>query len=269
MKRRLSGRWKRWLAALVLLYIFIGLLIYIGQDLILFHPVAVPRDHTFKFPSAYQELNLPYGSHNVSILQFDPEDAKKGIVLFYHGNMHNVEHYAKYPAYFLRNGYAVWMIDYPGFGKSTGKRSEAVLYDQALLMYDLAVKSAGADSLVIYGKSIGTGIAAYVASKRVCRQLVLETPYYSMAALARHYFPVYPVVTLSHYSFPVHEYLKSVAAPVSLFHGTADEVIPYKQARRLKKENPSISLITIEGGAHNDLSNFPLYHQHLDRLLSH
>ena len=74
------------------------------------------------------------------------------------------------------------MIDYPGFGKTTGKRSEKVIYEQALMMYDLAAQTNKSDSLVIYGKSIGTGVASHVAANRKCKRLILETPYYSINA---------------------------------------------------------------------------------------
>ena len=73
------------------------------------------------------------------------------------------------------------MIDYPGFGKSTGVFSEQLLYDWALTLYKLARAYYSPDSIIIYGKSMGTGIAAQLASIRDCRHLILETPYYDHA----------------------------------------------------------------------------------------
>lgn len=182
--------------------------------------------------------------------------------------MENMEHYRQYPAFFIRNGYECWMLDYPGFGKTTGKRSESLIYSQALEFYSLARKELPADSLVIYGKSIGTGIAAYVASGEACRQLILETPYYSIDALARHYFPIYPVMPMTKYSFPTTTYLHAIKAPITLIHGTKDEIIPYRQAVLLKAENPPALLLTIEGGRHNDLANFPEFGKAIDSLLA-
>ena len=181
--------------------------------------------------------------------------------------MHNVEHYKKYPAFFLRNGYALWMIDYPGFGKTTGERTEKNMYQQALIMYDSAARYVGGDSIVIYGKSIGTGIASYLASQRLCHQLILETPYYSIDALAKHYFPFYPVVPMTKFSFPVYSYLSGLKIPVTIFHGTKDEVVPFAQGARLAKENPGIEFIAIENGKHNNLSGFTLYQTRMDALL--
>jgi len=249
------------LFVVVLLYVGGGIILYFIQDNLLFHPRPVSNDHHYSFDIPFEELNIPFKTGNLNIIKFKTTLAKKGLVLFYHGNMKNVEHYAKYPALFVRNGYDVWMIDYPGFGKTTGRRSEKIIYEQALLMYDLAVGNINSDSLVIYGKSIGTGIASHVAANRKCRRLILETPYYSINALARHYFPMYPVVPMTKYTLPIYEDLQNVNAPINFFHGTKDEVVPYRQALRLKKEKPSIELITIEGGKHNNLSGFSLFQE--------
>ena len=236
MNRRTGRRFKRLLLIIVILYIVGGIVLFFIQDLILFHPKQVSRDYKYSFDLPFEELNIPFGNNNLNIIQFKTIQSKKGLVLFYHGNMKNVEHYSKYPEIFLRNGYDIWMIDYPDFGKTTGKRSEKIMYEQSLLMYDLAGKIIKSDSIIVYGKSIGTGVAAYVAANRKCSRLILETPYYSINALARYYFPFYPVVPMTRYSFPVYTYLQNVKSPTSFFHGTKDETIPYRQAVKLKNE---------------------------------
>jgi uncharacterized protein len=267
MNQKTGRKLKRFLLAIIILYVLGGIVLYFIQDLLLFHPKAVAKDHHYSFGLPYEELNLPFGKNNLNIIQFKTTGPKKGLVLFYHGNMKNVEHYAKYPPLFIRNGYDVWMIDYPGFGKTTGKRNEKILFEQALLMYDMAAKSISSDSIIIYGKSIGTGIASHVAANRKSKRLILETPYYSINALARHYFPIYPVVPMTRYTLPVYEDVQKVDAPIIFFHGTKDEVVPYSQSVRIKNEMPSVELITIKDGKHNNLSSFELFRKKLDSLL--
>jgi len=264
-----GARIRRALIVLIIVYCVGGLTLYFVQDLILFHPKPLARNYQFKFEQSFEETDIQYGKYNLSLVKFRSQKKRNGIVLFYHGNMENVEHYKKYPQIFLGNNYDVWMIDYPGFGKTTGKRSESIMDDQAMLMYDMALQQSSADSIVIYGKSIGTGVAAFVASKKKCRRLILETPYYSIRSLARHYLPVYPVSWMVKYSFSINGYLKDVKSPITIFHGTRDEVIPYSHSMRLKSENKKIELISIENGKHNDLTNFNLYHTTLDGLLQH
>jgi len=84
-----------------------------------------------------------------------------------------------------------------------------------------------------------------------------------------HYLPVYPVRWMLHYELPTHEYLQRVSAPVTIFHGTSDWIVPYKNAKRLQPLlKPADELITIQGGSHNNLYDYPQLVQHLDTLLA-
>jgi uncharacterized protein len=168
-----------------------------------------------------------------------------------------------------KHGYEVWMEDYPGFGKSTGLRTEKKMYEQGLQVQNMAAAKYGSDSIIIYGKSLGTGIAAYVASASKNKRLILETPYYSIPSLFACYAPIYPTAAMSNYKIPVHEFLLDVNYPVSIFHGTKDDVIPYRNAARLKKVlKQTDEFITIEKGTHNNLNELDLFKQKLDSLLN-
>src|SRR6478672_9440602 len=113
----------RWLKVFLLLYGIIGIAVYYLQDLLLFHPVPVDKQTDYHFTQPYREVNIPFNKEtNLNIIQFK-SDTPKGVVLYFHGNKENVRHYAGYAADFTRHGYEVWMLDYPGFGKSTGKFS--------------------------------------------------------------------------------------------------------------------------------------------------
>jgi alpha-beta hydrolase superfamily lysophospholipase len=265
MKRK--KLWKTFRVLLVI-YIIGGIVLYFLQDLIIFHPKALPRNYIFRFDQPFKEINITLnGNRNLNIIQFSPKQKAKGIVLYFHGNMTNIERYAQYAPVFTKNNYEVWMIDYPGYGKTTGKRNERTMYDDAVLFYGLAIKNTSPENIILYGKSLGTGVASYLASVMPCRQLILETPYYSMNSMTRHYVPVYPA-RLMRYSFPVNEYLQKVNVPVTIFHGNSDEVIPYNQSSKLKNEYPRITLITAPGGTHNNLYRFPTVIQKLDSLLA-
>jgi alpha-beta hydrolase superfamily lysophospholipase len=269
-KTWLRKTWK-WFRIIALIYIVIGIALYFLQDKLIFHPEKLPADYQYKFDIPFREVNLPVNNKkNLSIIQFTvPDSVSKGIVLYFHGNRTNINRYAKHATSFTKNNYEVWMIDYPGYGKSTGKRSEKVLYDDALLFYKMAISKVSAEHIIIYGRSLGSGIAAQLASVRDCRRLILETPYYSMDALAKYYFFMYPVMPMSKYAFPIYEHLEYIKAPISIFHGTKDRTIPLKQSKRLVRKKPGIELITIEKGKHNNLSTFPLFQSKLDSLLQH
>lgn len=240
------------------------------QNSLFFHPVVIDINKPYLFKQPFTEVNITVDDQtNYNIVQFSvPDSIQKGVVLYFHGNRENINHYAQFAVNFTRNQYAVWMPDYPGFGKSTGKLSEQLLYDEALQAYKLARTRYPPEKIIIYGKSIGTGIAAQLASVRDCKSLILETPYFSFSSLLRNVAWMYPVSQLSKYHFPTNEYLLKVTAPITIFHGTHDGVIPYRNANKLRAVlKPVDSFVTIEGGSHNDLNSFSKMQKKLDSLL--
>jgi len=267
MKVRRTKKWWRLLLWAAIFYVVTGCLLYLFQEQLLFHPERLPPDHPYRFGQPFREVNFKAGAQSLHAVQLAPAGKPKGLVLFFHGNMKHVEYYRKYPAYFTENGYEVWMAEYPSFGKSRGKLSESRLYEDALLLYGEALKAFRAEDIVIYGKSIGTGVAAFLASRKNCKRLILETPYQSIPALARHYFPIYPVI-MNRYKLPSALYIQTVQAPVTIFHGTSDGVVPYRQGKALATA-AGAELVTVNGGRHNNLATYPVFERKLDSLLAH
>ena len=269
--RKPANKWTRWLKVLILVYCGLGILLYYLQEKILFHPERLPADYVFSFDQKFEELKIPVNnSDTVSLLKFYPADtAARGVVLYFHGNKKNVEHYARFVPSFTSKGYEVWMPDYPGFGKSTGERTEQKLYSLAYELHKMAAVKFPAAHIIIYGKSLGTAIAAYAASVKPCKMLILETPYYSVPSLFGSYAFMYPASVMSNYKLPTYEFLADVKAPVAIFHGTGDWVVPYRSGVRLKKMlKPNDVFIKIPEGSHNNLSESAIYKKSLDSLLS-
>ena len=261
--------WK-WLKILVLIYLAGGLALFFLQDFILFHPISLKQDHKYEFSEKHQDINIPISENsNLNIVQFFSADTgTKGVVLYFHGNKKNISWYAKYPPYFTKHGYEVWMIDYPGFGKSTGKFTEQNLYDWSRYLYQFALSKFSADRIIIYGKSMGTGIAAHLASVQPCKTLILETPYYDFPSVIKNYFPFYPVNRMIHYKIPTYRYIQNVKVPITIFHGTDDKVIRYSNAEKLKSFlKPGDEFITIKDGEHNNLFEFRETIDNLDSIL--
>ncbi len=260
----------RWIKIIVFAYSTIGIALYYLQESFLFHPEPLPRNYQYRFAGSFMEKEIAFNENDtLNMVQFYPTGpVRKGVVLYFHGNRENIGRYAKFTEVFLKHGYEVWMEDYPGYGKSTGVRTEKKLYEQAMAVYKLAAGKYKSDSIILYGKSFGTGIAAYVASQTNCKQLVLETPYYSVPALFGCYAPIYPTQRMSLYKMPVNEYVQQVKYPVIVFHGTGDWVIPYRCAAKLKTVlKPTDDFVTIKDGTHHNLYGFALYQQKMDSLL--
>jgi pimeloyl-ACP methyl ester carboxylesterase len=255
---------------LVIIYLVFFASFYFFQGFFFFQSVKLPADYKFLFKQPFKEVQIKWDSTTVyDVVQFETAtDRPKGVVLYFHGNKENINHYESHSSDFTNNGYECWMVDYPGYGKSTGKITEEALKEQAQMLYRMAKAKFGQDSIVIYGKSLGTGIAAYLASKVESKMLVLETPYYNMESLARHYSWVLPVNWLLKVNFKTNEYISICNQPIVIFHGTNDGTVPYSNASRLKNDlKKGDRFVAIENGTHNDLSTFKLYKDVLDSLL--
>jgi hypothetical protein len=245
--------------------------LYHLQEKLLFHPVPLDRNFKFKFDLPFKEINIAMNeTDNLNLIQFFPPDSlPKGIIIYFHGNKGNVIRYEDEARNFLKHGFEVLMPDFPSYGKTTGPLTEENIYKQAKEVYKLAHSKFAAKDIIVYGRSLGTGVAAYIAAQEDCRRLILETPYYSMPDLASYYAPIYPTGRMAHFKFPVGDYIKDIQVPVTIFHGTADKTIPYRCSAKLKKVlKPTDEFITIENGAHNNLNDFPLFYQKLDSILS-
>jgi pimeloyl-ACP methyl ester carboxylesterase len=261
----------RLLKIFIIAYAGIGIALYYLQEKILFHPKKLDSHYVFNFNQPFEEINIPFNeTDTVNMIKFFPADSiRRGVVLYFHGNMKNVEHYAPFVPAFTRHGYEVWMPDYPGYGKSTGQLSEKKLYNIAYEVQKMAALKFGNDSIIIYGKSLGTAIAAYTASVKPCKRLLLETPYYSIPSLFRSYAFMYPATMMSNFKLPTYEFLQEVKAPVAIFHGTGDWVVPYRSGVRLKQQlKPGDLFVKIPEGSHNNLSESAIYRHTLDSLLS-
>ncbi len=266
MKRKIF----RWLKVAVLLYCSIGIAIYYLQDHFLLHPKKLPSNYTFHFTNKFEEINIPFNEKDtMNVIKFlSLKNERKGIVLYFHGNKENVEHYAQCVLPFTKNGYEVWMEDYPTFGKSTGDISEKKLYQQAEQLKKMADSKIGSDSIIIYGKSLGTGIAAYVANYSTSKILLLETPYYSIPSLYNSYTFIYPTKAMANYQLPTNKYLEMVLCPIIIFHGTDDVVIPLRESFKLKPLlKTGDQFITIEGGTHHNVNISKKYCDVIDSIL--
>lgn len=264
LKLRLILSW------ILALYLLVGAVMYLFQKKLIFHPEPLPADYTFKYDVPFEEMRIRINDKTLlsAVLFKSVAAAPKGIVIYFHGNARNISKYAAKTKDFTSQGYSVLMMDYPGYGKSTGKLTEEVIYANALHMYEVARKFFPADSIIIYGRSLGTAVATELASVRDCKRLVLEAPYYSMADMAMRLIPIYPYRYMLEFKFPTDEYLPEVTAPVVIIHGTADQTVPLASGEKLEKLlKPGDKFIPIAGADHNNLGDYPQFHQALDIAL--
>ena len=260
-----------YLAIIVAIYLGMGVVLFFIQGKLIFRSKSLSPDYLFSFDTAFREVNIALKENdNLSLVQFFCKDpGPKGLVLYFHGNRENVNRYGRYAEHFTRNHYEVWMVDFPGYGKSRGKQSEENFYFQAEAAYRLALEHFGESSIILYGKSLGSGIASHLAAGGKCRRLILETPYYSMGDLLAWFVPIYPARLMTWFKFPVGKNCSRVQSPITIFVAGKDRVIPSHCSEKIRPFlKPSDEFITILNGRHLNLSEFAQFHEHLDRLLA-
>lgn len=261
----------KWVKIALIIYCLVGIGLYYAQEKFLFHPKKLDRDYKYPFTEKFAELNIPVNNEDtIHLVKFFPNDSlRKGVVIYYHGNEKNIVRYEPFTGIFTKHGYEVWMMDYPGFGKSTGSITERKLYDYALQVQKLASTKFAPDSTIIYGKSLGTAIASYIAAHTKGKMLILETPYYSVPDLLSVYAPIYPAKRMAKYEFPNYLHIQSVEEPIFIFEGTDDWVVPHKSAEKLiPLLKPADRFITIEGASHNNIYPLQVYQKTMDSLLN-
>jgi pimeloyl-ACP methyl ester carboxylesterase len=241
--------------------------IWFQQEKLLFHPE--PLAENFKFELAYTSevyIDVPDAKLHALYLH-QPTEKSKGIVLFLHGNAGNLKTWFTHADFWLTTGYDVLMPDYRGFGKSTGHiENEAQLNDDVLRAWNFVAPNYEGKKHVIYGRSLGTGLAAKLATQVPADLVVLVSPYESMVQMGREYYPWVPPFILR-YPLRTNELLPQLQTPILLIHGTKDKLISIDHSRRLLKLNPRARLVEIEGAGHGDIHDFEAYTNTLKRAL--
>jgi pimeloyl-ACP methyl ester carboxylesterase len=248
---------------------FVSVVLYFFQERFLFHPEKLPEDFQFQYENQkVKEYNLEIKKGVIiNGLHFQAENSK-GIVFYLKGNSKSIKGWGKFAVDFTLHGYDVIMIDYRGFGKSTGKMSQQSMKDDALLVYDKLKEIVDEKNIIVYGRSLGTGLATKVASMNNPRMLVLACPYFSMSKNVKRYLPFIPLGLVMRYQMPTYKWIKYVDCPINIIHGTSDKVIKFTSSLRLSKMRPNLTrLYPVIDGGHKDLHNFDDYHIALKEIL--
>lgn len=244
------------LIAVVALYLFIFIITSVFQEKLLFVPRTLLEDFEYKFPTEFEEFYLTGtdGEAKLNALHFKVENPK-GVILYFHGNAGHLADWGWVMQDYVQRGYDAIVMDYRSYGKSTGKIGEKELYSDAQLFYEYTEKHYDEKEIIVYGRSLGTTFATYVASKNKPSKLLLEAPFYNMKSLAQNMFPVFPVSWVLKYPFRTDRFIVEVTCPIYILHGTEDEIVPFESGRKLSELIPEkkMHFIPIKNGTHNNL----------------
>ncbi|CAM3422566.1 alpha/beta hydrolase [Aequorivita lipolytica] len=261
--------WTHILIIILVAYTVLSLLLYYLQDYFLFKPEKLPKDFNFYYENQkVSEYNLETRDGAIiNGLHFAVEEPL-GVVLYLKGNSKSIKGWGKFAVDFTRNNYDVIMVDYRGFGKSTGKRSQkAIKHDLQFIYYKIREK-VSEKYIVLYGRSLGSGFATKLASMNNPKMLILDAPYYSLTKVTGRYMPFMPLSIILKYPMPTYRWLKYVKCPIHIIHGTNDKLIPFSSSVKLSQINAKLTRLhpIIEGG-HKNLNNFESYHKILTEII--
>ncbi len=262
--------WAYILIVILAIYITVSILLFFLQDYFMFKPEKLPEDFNFHYDNQeIEEYNVETRDGAViNGLRFKTQNPK-GVVFYLKGNSKSMKGWGKFAVDFTRHGYDVIMVDYRGFGKSTGKRTQKAVKRDLQVIYNKIKENVAEKYIVLYGRSLGSGFATKLASMNHPRMLILDAPYYSLSKVAKRYLPFMPLSVLIKFPMPTYKWLQYVQCPVHIIHGTDDKLIPFKTSVKLSKIKPKLTTLhSIIGGGHKNLNTFESYHKILEEIIT-
>ncbi len=236
---------------LVVGYVALGIVLYVKQKDMLYFP-------TPDLETNYDSLVLKDG--DVSVYVHVLNKGHKNAILYFGGNAESMAQSADYIAQQFPE-FTCYLMDYRGYGSSNGEPSEEALYKDALALYD-KVKVAH-KHISIGGRSLGTGVATYVASHREVVKLALITPFDSIQAVAQDRYPIYPMSILLKDKYNSIANVKNIQAKTFIVMAENDKVIPKKHSLKLIEafKEEQITTAVIQNRGHNDISDDERYYK--------
>ena len=253
---------------IIALILVLGIFIYFFQHRFFFQPEKLPPDFKFAYDNlkAEEKTVEPERGAQINYLHFQV-DEPKGVVIYLKGNTKSIKGWGKFAIDFRRLNYEVIMMDYRGFGKSTGKRTVEAMKRDTQYIYDLVKEKYTEDKITVYGRSLGSGFAARLAAKNNPRLLILTSPLYSLLRTIHRYLPFMPAKPFLRYNIPTFHYLKNVRCPIKIIHGSDDRLVPLNTAVDLSEINPKLTrLYVILRAGHIDIHQFEEYHRVMEEI---
>lgn len=227
--------------------------VWLRQENLLFLPdmpsrelVATPADLGLR----YEALRLPTADGEELDAWFVPADRERAVLLFFHGNAGNISHRLDSLRIFHELGLSVLILDYRGYGRSTGRPTEEGTYEDARAAWRHLVEDRGipGQRIVLFGRSLGAAVATWLAANAAPGALIVESAFRSVPDMAAEIYWFLPVRLLARLHYPVEELLPHVAAPVLVIHSRDDEIIPFSHGEALHAAaGPPTQLLTLQG----------------------
>jgi hypothetical protein len=234
-------------------YLFILVFVYFMQGRMLFMPVREMSGNPGNIGLAYEELTLTTQDGVILHGWYIVANEEKGIVLFCHGNAGNISHRLESIKIFHELGFSVLIFDYRGYGKSSGRPSEAGTYLDAEAAWDYLVltKRRSPKAIVIFGRSLGAAVAAEIALRKNPACLILESAFTSVPDMGAQLYPWLPVRLISRFRFSTIEKVGEIRCPKLIIFSPDDEIVPAGHGEEIYRKALSPKELLKIKGDHN------------------
>ncbi len=247
------------LKSIFTIYIIIGILLYVFQRDLLYFPAP-------KIEYDFKHMTLEHDNETLNTIVLN--EGKENAIIYFGGNgesvVYNAEQFVKtFP------NFTLYLVDYRGYGWSSGMPSEANLFNDALLVYD-EIKSKH-EQINVMGRSLGSGVASYLSSKRAVHKLALITPFDSIKNVAQKMYPIYPMGLMLKDQYDSIKYLESKRTNnILIVMAENDSLVPNEHSYALAKSLPQneVEVRVIENSGHNSISNFQSYYDLLSTFMN-
>jgi len=226
---------------------------------LLFFPQKSWDDSPVNWGLQFEELNLATPSGiQVNAVWLPSANPEAEAIVFFHGNAGNLSHRFFKVAPLIKRGYHVLLLDYRGYGKSEGEiNTEEDLYKdgETVLKWLQEEKNISPERIVLYGESLGGGIALEIAMRFPVKAIIIESTFTSLKEMAKNHYPLVPTAVIRDFYFRNNEKIKEIKAPILIIHGTNDSISPYWMGEKLYESAPEPKeFFKVEGAEHNNLT---------------
>jgi hypothetical protein len=237
------------LLALAAVYAAIAVGVYCLQPTLIYRPTRHLAQDPGSLSLPFTEVSFPSRDGTALHGWFCPHPQARGAILLCHGNAGNIAGRLPTLALLHDRGVAVFLFDYRGYGKSAGRPDEAGTYADLAGAWDWLTEAQGVAParIVLFGRSLGGPIAAWLAGRVPVAGLILESTFTSLLDMARLHYPWLPVRWLLRIRYPTLELARQVSCPVLIAHSPDDETIPYAMGQRLHQELPGSWFLSLSG----------------------
>lgn len=244
---------------IIVLICYAGLVavMYVVQRALMYFPYTVRMTpEEADFPQA-QDVMLRAADGTNVIAWLVPPKERKPLVLYFHGNGGSLAHRVARFRRLIDDGTGLLALSYRGYGGSEGSPTEEGLIADARAAYDFARSNYPGARIVLWGESLGTGVAVAIAGEKDVAAVILEAPFTSAADVAFSAYPIIPVRLLMKDQFRSDERIGRVKAPVLIMHGERDRVVPFRLGERLfAMANEPKQFVRFPDGGHEDLDRY-------------